>query len=159
MKRVEKQSRQTCSYVEKTLLIAFVDLSKFARISCGLTNGQAFDWIAEFSERVGMAVAAAGGRVVKFIGDAALITFDEEKAKDGVQMLRDLKLSTAAWLASQDLPSELLVKAHIGTVAVGKIGVRGEKRHDIIGRAVNETALLKRGSFIMTPELRKRISS
>ena len=96
---------------------------------------------------------------IKIIGDAALITFEESQAVEGVTALRSLKESVDRWLKSCDLESELLVRAHIGPVAVGEIGPGNDKRLDIIGRVVNETAMLKRGPFVMTSQLEKIIAS
>jgi adenylate cyclase len=144
---------------ERTLLVAFADLARYAKISESSSNSEMFTVITEFSELVGSVVENAGGKVIKFIGDAALITFEESQALDGVAALRSLKTTVDCWLESRGLESELLIRAHIGRVAVGKIGPGNDKRLDIIGRVVNETAMLNRGPFVMSPQLKKFLAS
>ena len=96
---------------------------------------------------------------LKSVGDAALITFEGSEAIEGVAALRSLKAEIDRWLKSRGLESELLIRAHIGPVAVGEIGPRDDKRLDVIGRVVNETTMLKRGPFVMTSQLEKIIAS
>ena len=49
------------------------------------------DTLDAFYERVGATVHGAGGRVVKCMGDAVLIAFDETHVDRGVESLLSLK--------------------------------------------------------------------
>ena len=147
------------NYEVRTLLVAFADLANYAKLADSSSNGEMFAIIAEFSEKAGNVVEDAGGKVIKIIGDAALITFADSEAIEGVAALRSLKAEIDRWPKSRGLESELLIRAHIGPVAAGEIGPRDDKRLDVIGRVVNETAMLKRGPFVMTSQLEKIIAS
>jgi class 3 adenylate cyclase len=146
-------------YEERTLLVAFADLANYVKLTESWTNGETFTTIAEFAEIVGNLVGDAGGKVIKIIGDAALITFEDSEVVDGVEVLRSLKVEIDRWLKSRGFGSELLIRAHVGRVAVGKIGPRNDKRLDVIGRVVNETAKLKRGPFVTTSQLDEILNS
>jgi len=60
---------------EVPLLIAFIDLTRFAAQSQRTDDLEIAETIDAYYEHVGVAVRAGGGSVVKFEGDAALIVF------------------------------------------------------------------------------------
>src|SRR6185503_2434841 len=76
---------------EQSLLISFLDLTRFSAQSRRLGDLEIATAIDEMYRRIGAAVAAAGGRVVKFIGDASLIVFRDDAVDVGVSALLDLK--------------------------------------------------------------------
>jgi class 3 adenylate cyclase len=45
-------------------------------------------------------------------------------------------------MAQRGWECRLMVKAHFGTVVTGPFGAAGDKRHDVIGKAVNVAAAL-----------------
>lgn len=144
---------------EKTLVIAFTGLSRYRKISARTSGADLFELVAGLAERVGEAVDQAGGRFIKQMGDESLLAFDESQAASGVAALRALKATVDDWLVSRGLESELLVRVNIGKVAVGMIGPAGDQRLDIIGRVVNDTAMMKQGPFVVSPGLEKIIAS
>ena len=149
---------------ETPLLIAFCDLARFMANCERRSDTEIADLMDQFYVRVCERVVAAGGAVVKFIGDAALIVFPEERASDGVLALLDLKDDVDGWLARSGWDSRLVVKAHFGTAVAGPFGPREYGRTDVIGGAVNVAATLQTRSFALsaqafrklTPEARRR---
>jgi len=127
---------------EIPLLVAFVDLARFGAQSQRVDDVELADTLDAFYEEVGAAVQEAGGRVVKYLGDAALIVFEEDHVDRGVETLLALKESVDRSMARRGWECRLLVKAHFGTVVAGPFGRAGDKRHDVIGRAVNIAAAL-----------------
>jgi len=107
---------------------------------------------------VGDIVESAGGRVIKFIGDAGLVVFPEEKVDAGVLALRELQQRGDQWFADRDSPCRHVVKAHLGPAACGMVGTRTEKRFDVFGATVNTAALLKSRGFAMTPQVFRKLS-
>ena len=107
---------------------------------------------------------AAGGRVVKFIGDAGLLVFPAEHVDAGVLALFDLKQRVDEFMVGRGWPCRLMAKAHFGTVAAGAFGARGDKRYDVLGKTVNTTARLESAGIALSadafrqlsPETRKR---
>jgi len=81
------------------LFIVFLDLTHFAAETKRVGDLAAADAIDGYYELVSRSISAAGGRTVKFIGDAALAVF--------------------------------------------QFGAVGDKRFDIIGQAVNDTARMR----------------
>jgi adenylate cyclase len=127
---------------ETSLLLAFVDLTRFASQSQRVDDAELADTIDAYYEHVGASVEEAGGRVVKFVGDGALIVFEEDRVDRGVEMLLGLKESTDRLMAQRGWECRLVAKAHFGTAIAGRFGVAGDKRHDVIGKAVNTTVAL-----------------
>lgn len=146
------------------ILIAFVDLTRFAAHSEGLDDFELATTVDAYYERVHAVVHAAGGRVVKYIGDAALLAFPADGVDAGVLALIDLKQTIDGFMADRGWPCRLNVKAHFGTVAAGSFGARGDKRFDVLGKAVNTAARLDSTGIALsaeafrklTPETRKR---
>lgn len=127
---------------ETALLVAFVDLTRFAIQSQRVGDSELADTIDTYYEEVGAAVAEAGGRVVKFVGDGVLIAFPEDRVDRGVETLLALKDSIDASMARRGWECRLVAKAHFGTVIAGPFGAAGDKRPDVIGKAVNTAAML-----------------
>lgn len=130
------------SHTEIPLLIAFVDLTRFAALSEQVSDTELAAAIDAYYERVAQTVSAAGGRVVKFIGDAALIVFPEEAVDRGLQALLDLKDFVDRDMEARGWGCRLAVKAHFGEVIAGPFGAAGDKRFDVLGRAVITAAKL-----------------
>jgi class 3 adenylate cyclase len=75
---------------ERNLLIVFTNLSRFSAQSFRETDTGIADIVDAYYEAVGTATKAAGGTVVKFIGDGALIVFPE----NGVRPVRGRRRKT-----------------------------------------------------------------
>jgi class 3 adenylate cyclase len=87
---------------------------------------------------------------VKFIGDGALIVFEEQFAEAGIAALLTLKEQTDAWLREVAPRSRLMVKAHFGPVIAGGFGPT--RTFDVIGETVNTTARLAADGFAISAE-------
>jgi class 3 adenylate cyclase len=135
------------------LLIAFADLTHYGAESSRLDDRRLAEIMDEFYERVSARIEAGGGTVVKFLGDAALVVFPEERVDQGIAALLELKREIDAFFEDLGWPSRLLVKAHFGTVVAGPFGAarqavrprrpqrqhRGDPRHSVVrafGRGV-----------------------
>ena len=149
---------------EVPLLIAFVDLTRYAAQSQRVTDRALADTIDTYYERVASLVERAGGRVVKFIGDAALLVFPEDAVDRGVEGLLQLKDTVDELMQERGWDCRLAVKAHFGTTVAGPFGAAGAKRFDVIGKAVNTAATLDSTGVTLSvaafrklgPELRRR---
>ena len=149
---------------ETPLLVAFVDLTRFAAQSRRVDDVELADTIDAYYEQVGAAVADAGGRVVKHVGDGVLIVFDEGRVDRGVEMLLALKDSIDQTMTRRGWECRLVVKAHFGTAIAGPFGSAGAKHHDVVGKVVNTAAALDATGVTLTvnafrklgPALRRR---
>lgn len=149
---------------EVPLLIAFADLTRFAWQSLHVGDADLADTVDALYRRATDKVDAAGGRVVKFMGDGTLAVFPDGAVDAGVTALLDLKQETDEWLASIGWECRMTIKAHYGVVVAGAFGGATTRRFDVIGKAVNTTAMLDSTGVALSaeafrqlsPELRKR---
>src|SRR5207247_268245 len=97
------------------------------------------------------------GRVIKYLGDGALLTFPVHRARDAVSALREIQAAGSASWGEFDPRCRVQVKVGLGTVVGGMLGAPGDERFDIVGDALNrlfkapwgETA----GDFVVAPEV------
>ena len=127
---------------ETSLLIVFTNLSRFAAQSLRLNDIETADMVDTYYERLATAVEAAGGKVVKFIGDGALIVFPEDSVDRGVEMLLQAKTAIDGLMSDRGWECRFGARVHFGTVVAGPFGATSSKKYDVIGKAVNATALL-----------------
>src|SRR5689334_22227915 len=129
-------------HAETPLLLAFVDLSRFMAQSRKTSDAEIATTLDGFYERVGIATKSGGGRLIKVFGDGALIVFEEDAVDRGVAALLELKESIDGFMGSVGWDCRLTVKAHFGTAVAGPFGAKGDKRYDVLGKAVNTAATL-----------------
>ena len=142
---------------ERTLVIAFADLSHFAADASTRTNAEIASMLDSLYELIGESVGDCG-RIVKFIGDAALIVFEEDAIEGAVNALRALKESTDAMMQERGWRCRFNAKVHIGAVMTGEFGALGDKRFDVIGTAVNDAARLKGEGVVLSDAVAERLS-
>ena len=147
------------SPTECNIVVSFTDISLFAKICESMSARQIFDMMSEFQALVGEEIDESGGKIVKFIGDATLIVFPEDMAKQAVETLKSLKNRIDGWLANKSLDCRMRIKAHVGPVVCGKLGIKAEKRFDVYGNTVNDTVRLKGEDFILSKALKNKINS
>lgn len=139
------------------LLISFVDVNRYARIARERDDRETAELLNDFYCRTYSAVADAGGWVVKFIGDAALIVFEEVRADAGVTCRLSLKEDTDTWLESRGFAAELAVKVHFGDVVAGPFGPSDRPHFDVIGHAANISATLEPRGFSISPQAFRKL--
>lgn len=144
---------------ERRLLVAFTDVTGFVKEFQNRTDREMFDLMSQFYELIGNEVQASKGKVVKFIGDAALLVYPEEHAERAVEALQQLRATADNWLKAHGMRGELRVRAHIGSVICGPLGAAGEKRFDVLGDTVNVTARLHSDGLTLSPELQRHLQS
>lgn len=145
------------SRAEVPLLVIFVDLTRFAVQSQRVSDLDLADTLDGFYERVARAVEEAGGVLIKFLGDAALIVFEQERVERGVRMLLDLKPSVDASMAERDWECRLVAKAHFGPVIAGPFGGAGAKRYDVLGKTVNTAAMLEASGITLSTAVFRKL--
>ena len=109
------------------------------------------------AELMGNIVSGNDGKIVKFIGDAALIVFNGEDADRGTQTLLKLKTQVDAWFRTESINSQLRIQAHFGSAVCGPFGTESDKKFDLFGDAVNTAATLKSYGIAITPQLFRKL--
>jgi len=137
-------------FAEVPLVVAFTDFTRFAAQVERLEDLEVARVMAAWYELAESRIRAAGGRVVKFIGDAMLAVFPAEAADRGVLALLDLKDASDRFMADSGWECRLMAKAHFGPVAAGHYGE--ERRYDIFGKTVNIAARLESAGLALSAE-------
>ena len=139
-------------------LVACSDLTGYARLAAKKSEEELFQFLSDYYEWMGDIVMPTSGRVIKFMGDAALIFFPEKAADAGVRALLQLQVEGDRFLAERLITCRHHLRAHFGPVCYGEIGTRTDKRPDIFGATVNTLFLLKTTGFALTPEAFRQLS-
>ena len=119
-------------------LVAFTDLTKFnayAKDRAPETIADLIHSVALVHQRI---VGESPGRVVKYLGDTALLVFPGDAADSGVRILLALTRAVEQELVARDCPCRLSSAAHYGSV----IGVQLPPitALDVMGEAANIAA-------------------
>jgi class 3 adenylate cyclase len=139
------------------LLIAFTDFTRYKVNADHRTAEDVADLLDRHYRLIAEVVTAAGGRVVKYIGDASLSVFEADRVDDGVRALLELKQRADQLLADEGWSgSRMIVKAHFGEAVAGPIGP--EARYDVLGSAVNTAATLSTQSFAISAEAFRKLA-
>ncbi len=139
-------------------LVVVSDLTGYAKFTARQSEEAVFLLLSAYYELVGDIVESAHGRVIKFMGDAALLLFSEADADTGVRAMLRLQDDGDRFLAARDCPCRHHVRAHFGPVYLGEIGTRHEKRADIFGATINTLVLLKAPGSAITPEAFRKLA-
>lgn len=138
------------SRAEQSVLIVFADLTRFMVNSRRTPDAALAELLDQYYRLAEGLVSAAGGRVVKFMGDALLAVWPEARAGSGVAALPGLKQGIDAWWAAKGWDSRVVVKAHFGRAVAGPFGADG--RFDVIGNEVNVAATLPARTVSLSAE-------
>jgi class 3 adenylate cyclase len=138
-------------------LVACSDLTGYAKLAGKLSEEEIFQFLSDYYEFVGDTIAPSCGRVIKFMGDAALIIFPDVQTDPGIRSLLALQGQGDKFLSSRGISCRHHIRAHFGSIQHGELGTRTDKRLDIIGSTVNTMFLLKASEFAITPEAFRKL--
>ncbi len=142
--------------IQANALVALCDCSGFTQSSKGRSSAELFADLNDFYLLIEDAILAAGGLVVKFMGDAALIVFPEELADQGIMALLALKASVDAWIQHRAIGNSLHVNVHYGEVTLGRMGRSGTL--DVIGETVAIAATLGSRGFGLSQQAFRQLT-
>ena len=144
---------------EMPLVIAFVGLNGFTVQASRLSDATVAETMHEYYELLAGKVSDAGGHVVKFIGDGALIVFPMQQADAGICFLLDLQSEVDRWLVSRDWSCHMALRVHAAPVVAGVFGSGPHARFDVIGNAVNIAATVRTSGVALTAEAFRKLSA
>ena len=116
-------------------------------------DAEMFAALAEYYALVATATATAGGRVIKCMGDAVLLTFPANQVRAAVSALRNMQEAADALWRRFGAQCHVQLKVSNGVVMCGMLGAPGEERFDIIGGALNALIKAPWGDFDLSPEV------
>ena len=134
------------------LLVAFTNFTGYTVQAEGLADLDVARVMDRYYQLAGARIGAAGGRVVKFIGDGMLAVFPKAQAERGVLALLDLKDAADRFMEERGWECRLLVNIGFGAVAEGRFGAAADRRYDVLGKTVNRTARLQGGIVTLSAE-------
>jgi len=149
-----------------TLGVAFFDLSRMAEWASSEDDARVAGFFQAFYALAAERIEPAGGRIVKFMGDAGLAVFGPEAGEQVIFALADFAREARAKAAEFGLDAYLNVSVHVGPVLAGSFGAPGAERFDVIGKTVNIAARLGRRGLTLSaqafrclsPDARKRFA-
>jgi class 3 adenylate cyclase len=144
---------------EKELLVGFYDLTGYGRYAEKTEPQQVLATMSGYFALTGGILADAGGRLFKAMGDDGLAAFPAELADAGVLAFQTVQREGNHWLAGRGYKSRIIVKLHLGPVAIGLVGSPGEEILDLYGKTVNVAATLPSTGLAMTPAVFRRLSA
>jgi class 3 adenylate cyclase len=144
--------------VEVALLVAFVDVTGYALQSTRVADDELAGVIDGYYQLIAERVSAAGGRVVKYMGDGALVVFDAGDSDRAVEALLDLKLLVDRYYEGHAWDCRATIKAHVGSVIAGPFGPLDDRRFDVIGKTVNTAAMLDASGVALSVEAFRALS-
>lgn len=143
---------------EVSLLVAFTNLNRYTAQIAALEDLEVAHVMAAYYELVSARVTAAGGRVVKFIGDATLAVFPPERVDEGVLELLELQVAADRFFSERRWDCRLVARVHFGPVAAGLYRVGSETRYDVLGKTVNVAARLESSGLALSVEAFRQLS-
>jgi len=118
------------------LLVYIIDISNFAKACKNRTEQEVYKILDKFYILVESEIGKADGRVVKFMGDSALIIFELDNEAIAKQAIKDLiEKSNELW-QEFNIDSKLKTKSDICNLVCGEMGLN--KRFDVVGNDLNK---------------------
>jgi class 3 adenylate cyclase len=140
------------------LLMAFCDINGFMRFSQTMEDEQVFQVMNQFWKDNCSVLEIANAHIVKYMGDAIFVVFEAENAQRGTLALLEFKRNCDLWLKEYvGKGCEMIVKVHFGEVVAGPVGTDKFNFPDVMGKQVNQCAILKSTGFAMTAQVFRKL--
>ncbi len=140
------------AFASTPLVLFLADLSGYHRGFRSRSDAEMAHFLDRFYAASEDVVTEAGGRVIKFLGDAVLAVFGPEDAVAAVNAAIHLEAVSKTLARGVGLDMGLGANLHAGDAVLAELGRGSSRRLDVIGRAVNQTFLLGRGPGIRISE-------
>lgn len=137
---------------ETKLAIAVLDLAGFFALCRDHEDLEIAAFLEDFYRLCHDRIAAAGGRVVKFVGDAVLSVFPPERTAAAVEAAVALRREVARLGEARGWRVAAGVNLHLARVVEGEFGPEGDRRYDVIGSGVNHAFVMGRGAGMRISE-------
>jgi len=132
--------------------VAFFDLSRMSEWASSQQDKGIAGFFQKFYAMAARHIEPAGGRIVKFMGDAGLCIFPKDRAEAVILALADLCKEARTSAVEHELNAYLNVNVHFGPVLSGSFGGPGAERFDVVGKTVNIAARLGRRGLTLSAQ-------
>jgi len=134
------------------LIMLLADVPGFARAFRRHDDMTMARFVDRFYLLCADSVESHGGRIIKFIGDACHAVFPEDRGSAAVDCVLELQAQTRQLGEELEIDVDLGASIHSGTVIEGDYGGSAHGQYDVIGREMNQTALMGRGPGVRISE-------
>lgn len=135
---------------EEELTILFCDIRSFTTIAEAQTATETFNWLNGFFTEMEQAIAANGGFIDKFMGDAIMAIFDRPATHPQDAIIAALAMTERLEIFNRDRaqyqlaqPISIGIGIHSGKVAIGTVGSNLRMESTVIGDTVNTASRLE----------------
>jgi len=135
---------------EEELTILFCDIRSFTTIAETQTATETFNWLNGFFTEMEQAIAANGGFIDKFMGDAIMAIFDRPATHPQDAIVAALAMTERLEIFNGDRaqyhlekPINIGIGIHSGKVAIGTVGSNLRMESTAIGDTVNTASRLE----------------
>ncbi len=137
----------------RDMIVGFVDIRHYSKGISGHTPGEVYAFISAFYETVLPIAEQYGGRLVKTIGDSAIIVWEPSDATRALEaagrMRREFEQLRECF--GDRAGMRLAVSLARGPLIAGEMGPPSIRRFDVIGDAANQAARqLRRGEVVIS---------
>lgn len=133
--------------VEKSMTILFSDIRDFTSLSESMSPQENFNFLNSYLVHIEPVIAAHGGIIDKYIGDAIMAVFPsspDDALRCSLAMLAKLDEYNAGRERAGYRPIKIGIGINTGIVILGTIGGEGRMDGTVIGDAVNLASRLER---------------
>jgi len=133
--------------VEQSMNILFADICDFTGLSESISPQENFNFLNSYLSQMQPAIAANGGVIDKYVGDAILALFPasaDDALRGAVSILNQLDIYNAGRHRAGYLPIRIGIGVNTGTVMLGTVGSASRMDVTVIGDSVNLAARLER---------------
>ena len=102
---------------------------------------------------VAAAFAAAGGRIVKVMGDGVLAAFPHDHAAQAVTVSRSVQATATAHWRIFDARCRVRVVLGAGPILSGRFGPPGQEIEDLFGHTLNQLFRAPTGEVVLLPSV------
>lgn len=127
---------------QQRVAVMFVDIRGFTSRSEAMIPAELSKFLGGYRGCIARAADASGGIVDKYIGDGAMLVFDNRDgaaADRAVQCAKDILRNVRSWQADVAIG----IGVHIGDVFTGVVGDDGRLEYAVLGDTVNVAARLE----------------
>jgi class 3 adenylate cyclase len=115
--------------------------------------------LSDYYALVASAIAPAGGRVVKVMGDGVLVAFPHARANEAVALCRDLQAAATTHWQAFDPRCRARVVLGAGPVLSGRFGPPGQEVDDLFGHTLNQLFRASAGEFVLLPSIEALVTT
>lgn len=133
--------------VEQPMTILFADICDFTGLSESITPQENFNFLNSYLSQMQPAIAANGGVIDKYVGDAILALFPasaDDALRGAISILNQLDIYNAGRHRAGYIPIRIGIGVNSGVVMLGTVGSASRMDVTVIGDAVNLAARLER---------------